>query len=428
MNQIELARAGRVSSEMEIVARQEGVSAQKLMALVASGKVVIPAGRVRPPRKICGIGMGLRTKVNANIGTSSDFPSLDAELAKLAAAEKAGADTVMDLSTGGDIRSIRRAVIEHASLPVGSVPVYEAAVTAARRRGSVLEMTAGDMLEGLRAHLEDGVTFVTVHCGVTSRTVEILRNNPRVCGIVSRGGTFIAHWISKTGQENPYYERFDEVLGMLRETDAVLSLGDGLRPGAIADSFDSAQVAELVEMASLARRALAAGVQVMIEGPGHVPLSQVRAQVELQKSLCGELPFYVLGPIVTDIAPGYDHITSAIGGAVAAAAGADFLCYVTPAEHLALPDARQVREGVIAARIAAHAGDVAKGIAGASEMDRRMSQCRRKRDWKGQIEMALDPEHADNIRAHAESSSSDQCSMCGEFCVFKIADSGAKGL
>jgi len=428
MNQIETARSGRVSAEVEAVARQEGFGAQALMALVATGKAIIPLNTKRAPKKFCGIGKGLRTKVNANIGTSSDYTSIEGELDKLAAAESAGADTVMDLSTGGDLRAIRRAITEKASVPVGSVPIYEAGVTAAQRRGSVLEMTAGDMLEGLRTHIKDGVSFVTVHCGVTRRTVDILRKHPRLCGIVSRGGTFLAHWIAKTGQENPFYERFDEVIGMLAEADAALSLGDGLRPGAIADSMDAAQIEELVEMSGLAKRALAAGVQVMIEGPGHVPLSQVAAQVQLEKSLTGDMPFYVLGPIVTDIAPGYDHITSAIGGAVAAAAGADFLCYVTPAEHLALPDAAQVREGVIAARIAAHAGDVAKGVRGAAEADRHMSELRRHRDWEGQIKMALDPVHAESIRAHAKSGSDDACSMCGEFCVFKIADLDAAGL
>ncbi len=426
MNQIDMARAGRVSSEVEIVARQEGMAAQNLMALVAAGKAVIPVNRNHPPRKICGIGSGLRTKVNANIGTSTDYSLVEVELEKLAAAESAGADAVMDLSTGGDLRAIRRAIMEKATVPVGSVPVYEAGVLAAKRRGSVVEMTAGDMLEGLRAHIEDGVAFATIHCGVTRRTVDVLKRSPRLCGIVSRGGTFIAHWISRTGQENPFYERFDEVIDMLREADVTLSLGDGLRPGAIADSFDAAQVEELVEMSGLARRALDAGVQVMIEGPGHVPLSEVTAQVQLQKSLTGGMPFYVLGPIVTDIAPGYDHITSAIGGAVAAAAGADFLCYVTPAEHLALPDASQVREGVIAARIAAHAGDVAKGIKGAADMDRRMSQMRRDCNWEGQIAMALDGPHAESIRKHAQTSAGEVCSMCGEFCVFKIALEDAK--
>lgn len=422
MNQIETARCGRVSPEMEIVADRENIPVQQLMAYVAAGKVVIPCNRNKPPEKICGIGKGLRTKVNANIGTSTDFPSLDRELEKLAAAEAAGADAVMDLSTGGDLRDIRRRIIERATVPLGSVPIYDAGVTAAVNRGAVLEMTAGDMLEALRTHVKDGIDFVTVHCGITRRTVEVLRRHPRVCGVVSRGGTFLSHWIEKSGEESPYYERFDEVLDMLREADVTLSLGDGLRPGAIADAFDAPQVEELVVMTELAARALKAGVQVMIEGPGHVPLSQVAAQVNLQKSLTGGLPFYVLGPIVTDIAPGYDHITSAIGGAVAAAAGADFLCYVTAAEHLALPDADQVRKGVIAARIAAHAGDIAKGVPGAAEIDRRMSELRRRRDWEGQIGMALDPKHADEIRAHAKSADSGVCSMCGSFCVFRIAD------
>jgi phosphomethylpyrimidine synthase len=422
MNQIETARQGRVTPEMEIVARAEGVAAQTLMALVAEGKVIIPANRNVPPKKICGIGKGLSTKVNANIGTSQDFPSLERELEKLKTAEAAGADAVMDLSTGGDLRAIRRRIVEEATVCLGSVPVYDAGVTAAVNRGAVLEMTAGDMLEALRTHIEDGMDFVTVHCGITKSTVELLKRHRRVCGVVSRGGTFLSHWIDHSGQENPYYERFDEVLDMLAEADVVLSLGDGLRPGAIADAFDPPQVEELVILKELADRALAAGVQVMIEGPGHVPLSQVTAQVELQKSLTGGLPFYVLGPIVTDIAPGYDHITAAIGGAVAAAAGADFLCYVTPAEHLALPDVEQVREGVIAARIAAHAGDVAKGVPGAAEADRRISTFRRDRNWDGQIEMALDSRHADAIREHAKSSESSACSMCGKFCVFRLAD------
>jgi len=427
MNQIASARAGRVSPEMEIVARRENISVQRLMSLVAAGSVVIPCNRNHPPEKICGIGKGLSTKVNANIGTSPDFPSLESELDKLAAAEAAGADTVMDLSTGGDLAEIRRRIVESASVPLGSVPVYDAGVTAALSRGMALEMTAGDMLEALRAHIADGIDFVTVHCAVTRRTVETLKRHPRVCGVVSRGGTFLLHWMEKTGEENPYYARFDEVLDMLREADVTLSLGDGLRPGAIADSFDAPQMEELLVMGELARRALEAGVQVIIEGPGHVPLSQVKAQVDLAKSLTSGRPFYVLGPIVTDIAPGYDHITAAIGGAAAAAAGADFLCYVTPAEHLALPDAEQVREGVIAARIAAHAGDIAKGVGGAADADRKMSELRRRRDWKGQTAMALDGRHADEIRSHAASADSGVCSMCGRFCVFRIAEEGSPG-
>ncbi len=429
MNQMTSAREGRLTPQMEMVAEREGMPAQHLMSLVAAGKVVIPCNREKPPERMCAIGKGLSTKVNANIGTSSDFASTERELEKLAAAEAAGADTVMDLSTGGDLHEIRMRIIEAATVPVGSVPVYDAGVTAAATRGTVLEMTAGDMLEALRTHIADGIDFLTVHCGITRRTVQALNRHPRVCGVVSRGGTFLVHWIEKTGEENPYYARFDEVLDMLREADATLSLGDGLRPGAIADSFDAPQIEELVAMSELARRALDAGVQVMIEGPGHVPLGEVAAQVRLQKSLTGEAPFYVLGPIVTDIAPGYDHITAAIGGAVAAAAGADFLCYVTPAEHLALPDVSQVRQGVIAAKIAAHAGDIAKGVHGAAERDKKMSELRRCRDWKGQMEMALDGVHADLIRAHASSADSDACSMCGSFCAFRIAqeESGCNG-
>jgi len=405
------------------------VDAQAVRRLAAEGRIAIPLNKNRRSRRIVGVGQGLRVKVNANLGTSTDYADVGVELEKLKAAEEAGADAVMDLSTGGDLRAIRRRIMEAADVCVGSVPIYEAAAGAARVRGGLDRMTAADMLRAVRTHAEDGVDFVTVHCGVTRRIAESEALARRVCGIVSRGGTFLAHWMRRNRQENPFFERFDELIDIAREFDVTLSLGDGLRPGAIADAMDGPQVEELLVLGDLARRAVARGVQVIIEGPGHVPLDQVQAQVRLQKEITGGLPFYVLGPIVTDVAPGYDHITSAIGGAVAAMAGADFLCYVTPMEHLGLPRPQDVREGVIAARIAAHAADVARGRADARAWDRRVSLARSRRDWEGQITGAIDPQRARRLREERRPGSDDVCSMCGDYCVFKVRngdqDSGA---
>jgi len=425
MTQLILARDGMITDEVMRAAEAEGVEPERLRQAIVAGRAVLPANDHRERKRPCAIGEGLRTKVNANIGTSGDYPDLANELAKLAAAEDAGADTVMDLSTGGDLVAIRQAILERASVPIGTVPIYDVGTRAIREHGTIRAMTADAILATVRAHAEQGVDFVTVHCGVTRQVVDTLVRHRRVCGIVSRGGTFLAEWMRFHRQENPLYERFDEVLGIAREHDVTLSLGDGLRPGALADAFDAPQVHELIVLAELAERARAAGVQVMIEGPGHVPLHQIEAQVRLQKELCKGAPFYVLGPLVTDIAPGYDHITSAIGGAIAAAAGADFLCYVTPAEHLALPNVEQVRQGVMAARIAAHAGDIAKGIPGAAERDREMSRRRRRRDWAGQIELCLDPQLARSLREQGNPPDEKTCSMCGDLCVFKIADDAA---
>jgi phosphomethylpyrimidine synthase len=405
---------------MKAVALEEGVDVQALARLVAEGRVAIPANKNRRATRLMGVGCGLRVKVNANLGTSPDYIDLDAELAKLAAAQAAGADAIMDLSTGGDIPAIRRSIMDACAVTVGTVPIYEAAAVAARRDGDIAAMTADDMLRAVRRHAEDGVDFVTVHCGVTRRIAESDAVKRRVCGIVSRGGTFLQHWMHRHKQENPLLERFDEVVDIAREFDCTLSLGDGLRPGAIADAMDAPQVEELLVLADLARRAVAAGAQVMLEGPGHVPLDQVAAQVKLQKELTGGLPFYVLGPIVTDVAPGYDHITSAIGGAVAAMAGADFLCYVTPTEHLGLPGPEDVHAGVMAARIAAHAGDVARGRADARAWDRRLSDARARRDWEKQVSEAIDPELAERVRRQRRPEHSDVCSMCGDLCVFKV--------
>jgi phosphomethylpyrimidine synthase len=404
------------------VAKDEHKTPEFVRDMLATGKLVVPCNKRRSAEGVCGIGGGLRTKVNANIGTSRDFIDISRELAKLRAAEDAGADTVMDLSTGGDITAIRRRILDASQLPLGTVPIYEAACRAVHQKKTIMAMTAADMLCGVENHCKDGVDFITVHCGVTRDVLKELETSPRICGIVSRGGTFLAEWMRYRKQENPLYARFDELLDIAREYDVTLSLGDGLRPGALADAFDRPQVHELNVLAELAKRAFNAGVQAMIEGPGHVPLNQVAAQVQMQKELCHGAPFYVLGPLVTDVAPGYDHITSAIGGALAAMAGADFLCYVTPSEHLGLPGPEEVRQGVIAARIAAHAADVAKGIAGARDWDDRFSALRRKRDWDGMIKNSLDPATARRYRLTANPNGEDACSMCGEYCVFKLSE------
>ncbi|MBM4049945.1 MAG: phosphomethylpyrimidine synthase ThiC [Planctomycetes bacterium] len=426
MTQLQQAKAGKITPEMRRVARAEGVSPQYIRDKIAEGHLIIPCNRRRKAAKVFGIGEGLRTKVNANLGTSKDYADVKVELEKLRAAEEAGADTVMDLSTGGDISAIRARIMAESSLPIGTVPIYEAAVQAATRKHSIRDMTAASILGAVRHHCEDGVDFVTVHCGVTRRVVEEMRRSKRVCGIVSRGGTFLAEWMTIHKRENPLYEHFDELLAMAAEHDVTLSLGDGMRPGALADAFDRPQVHELEVLAELFERAYAAGVQVMVEGPGHVPMNQIQAQVQLQKAMCHGAPFYVLGPLVTDIAPGYDHITAAIGGAIAAAAGADFLCYVTPSEHLGLPKPDDVREGVIAARIAGHAADLAKGIKGAWEWDKSFSTLRRQRDWKGQLSRCIDPVRARQFRDKSRPHDDDVCSMCGEYCVFKLANGKRK--
>ena len=420
--QLSLARGGKITPAMEEVSRQEHTTAEEIRKRIAGGTLVIVHNRVRERSRPCGIGEKLRTKVNANIGTSMDYADIDNELRKLKAAEDAGADTVMDLSTGGDLREIRRVLMQHTTLPIGTVPIYDAAVRAARGTGSIAGMTAASMLKAVEEHASVGVDFLTIHCGVTRAVAETASRCNRVTGIVSRGGEFLASWMKANGKENPFYENFERIIEIAREYDAVISLGDGLRPGCLADAMDAAQVHELIVLGELAQRARDAGVQVMIEGPGHVPLDQVASQVKMQKELCKGAPFYVLGPLVTDIAPGYDHITAAIGGAIAAAAGADFLCYVTPTEHLSLPGEEHVRIGVIASRIAAHAGDIAKGIHGAREQDRSFSILRRKRDWDGQLAQCLDPVTARHYREQGKPHDSEVCSMCGEFCVFKIAE------
>ena len=420
--QLTLARNGKITPDMEDVARQEHTHPEDIRKRIADGKLVIARNRIHTTCKPCGIGLGLRTKVNANIGTSMDYADPARELRKLKVAEAAGADTVMDLSTGGDLVEIRRTLLDATALPLGTVPIYDAAVQAARETGSIRGMTASSMLKAIESHARMGVDFMTVHCGVTRSVVQTAGRCGRVTGIVSRGGEFLASWMRANDKENPFYESFDEVLAIAKAYDAVLSLGDGLRPGCLADAMDAAQVHELMMLGELAERARQAGVQVIIEGPGHVPMDQIESQVKLEKEICKGAPFYVLGPLVTDVAPGYDHITAAIGGAIAAAAGADFICYVTPTEHLSLPAEEHVHLGVIAARIAAHAADIVKGVHGAREGDRSFSILRRNRDWDGQLSRCIDPVTARRYREEGKPHSSDVCSMCGEFCVFKIAE------
>jgi phosphomethylpyrimidine synthase len=410
-----MARQGEITLQMRQVAESENRTPEEIRELVARGEVVIPYNRHRSFRAV-GIGKGLKTKVNANIGASELRKLEEEELKKLEVAVQYGADSVMDLSTGGDLDEIRRIILEKSPVMIGTVPVYDLAT-----QGKMDPLVPDELFAVIEKHARVGVDFITVHCGITKMSLNVLdtMQAPRICGIVSRGGSLMAADISKTGRENPLYEQFDRLCAICFEHDVTLSLGDGLRPGAGADANDSAQIAELMVLGELTRRARAAGVQVMIEGPGHVPLHQIVAGVQLQKRLCDEAPFYVLGPLVTDVAPGYDHITSAIGGAIAAAAGVDFLCYVTPAEHLRLPDADDVREGVIASRIAAHAGDLAKGVPGAREWDAAMSRARKALDWPGMYRLALDPCRARALRENSEAAGSDVCTMCGPLCAVR---------
>jgi len=421
--QLEYARKGMITDKMKGAALAEGVSPEFIRGGIAAGNIIICHNVKHTNGRPLAVGRGLRTKVNANIGTSADDLDIAKELEKARVAAESGADAIMDLSTGGPVDEIRRAIIASTSACIGSVPLYQAALDAVRiRKKAIVEMTVDDIFAGVIKHAEDGVDFITVHCGVTRSTVERMRNEGRIMDVVSRGGAFTIEWMTYNNRENPLYEHFDRLLEITKEYDMTLSLGDGFRPGCLADATDRAQIHELILLGELTQRAQEAGVQVMIEGPGHVPLNQIEANVLLQKRLCHGAPFYVLGPLVTDIAPGYDHITCAIGGAIAAAAGADFLCYVTPSEHLRLPTVEDVREGVIAARIAAHAGDIAKGVKGAMEKDIRMARCRKKLDWEGQFALALDPEKARRLRAESGVADHGACTMCGEFCAYKVMD------
>ena len=419
MTQLELAKKGTISPQMAAVAKAEGRDAEFIRQGVAKGTIVIPANINHKNLIPCGIGQGLSTKVNANIGTSSDFGSIDSELKKLRVAIDVKADTVMDLSTGGDISATRRAILAASPVAIGTVPIYQAGIEAIACYEAIVKMSADDVFGVIEEQCRDGVDFITVHCGVTQAAFARLKQQGRVTDVVSRGGAFLIGWMLYNERENPLYEQYDRLLEIAREYDVTLSLGDGMRPGSLTDATDRAQVEELITLGELVERAQEAGVQVMVEGPGHVPLNQIETNVKLQKALCKGAPFYVLGPLVTDIGAGYDHITGAIGGAIAAAAGADFLCYVTPSEHLALPDEEDVRQGVIASRIAAHAADIVKGVKGAEEWDRKMSLARKKLDWEGQARLSLDPERARRVhRQHASTGSA--CSMCGNYCAMDL--------
>ncbi len=419
MTQIEAARAEIVTDEMRYVAEQENRPVEFIMEGLKKGTIVIPKNKNHDIKPM-GIGEGLKTKVNANIGTSSDIAQLEMELEKLKAAVSAKADSVMDLSTGGDLDYIRRKILDESPIVVGNVPIYQAAVEVASKRGSIAYMTEDDIFSTIEKQAKDGIDYMTLHCGVTRETLERLINQGRVEDIVSRGGTFLSVWMLYNKKENPLFEHFDRVLDIAKEYDVTLSLGDGFRPGAIADATDRAQIHELILLGELHRRALEAGVQSMIEGPGHVPINQVVMNAQIEKSVCEGAPFYVLGPVVTDIAPGYDHITSAIGGALMAASGADFLCYVTRAEHVRLPTPEDVREGVIVTRIAAHAADIAKGIPGAFEWDLEMSRARKSLDWERMIELSIDPEYVKRERESSLPEEEDVCTMCGKFCAIKL--------
>jgi phosphomethylpyrimidine synthase len=419
MTQLAKARAGITTPEMQAVAQQEQVDVLWLRGKIAEGRVVIPANREHEGLSPCGIGEGLFIKVNANIGTSSDKADIDDELAKLRAAIEAGTDSVMDLSTGSDMDACRRQVLKASSVPVGTVPIYQAIIETIEEKEGLIHLTPDKIFEVIERHVAEGVDFITVHCGVTLAALEALKQQGRVTDIVSRGGAFLATWMLHHGRENPLYENYDRLLSIAKQYDVTLSLGDGLRPGCLADATDRAQIHELMTLGELTKRAWAEDVQVMIEGPGHVPLNQIKANVLLQKQLCHNAPFYVLGPLVTDVAAGHDHVACAIGGAVAGEAGADFLCYVTPTEHLCLPGVEDVREGVVVTKIAAHAADIARGHRLAIERDRKMAAARKDLDWDSQIELAIDPQKAKRIREANPPSEEDVCTMCGKYCAIK---------
>ncbi len=420
MTQIEAARKGIVTEQIAQVAEDEGLAPELVRERVATGEIVIPHNIHHEFRAI-GIGKGLRTKVNANIGASNLHQFLEEEVEKLYTAIRFGSDSVMDLSTGTELDAIRVELLSRCPVILGTVPIYQ--VCSER---SLMELSAEHFFEVIERQARQGVDYMTLHCGVTRETVKRLRGHQRIEGIVSRGGSLIAAWIERTGNENPLYEKFDELCEILRAHDVTISLGDGLRPGATGDATDRGQLGELLVLGELTERARKAGVQVMIEGPGHVPLDQIEANVQLEKRVCAGAPFYVLGPLTCDVAPGYDHITGAIGGAIASAAGTDFLCYVTPAEHLRLPDIDDVREGVIATRIAAHSGDLVKGVRAAKVWNDQMSRYRKALNWEGMYAMAMDPDKARRYKEESEAGGSNVCSMCGSLCSINIDNAALK--
>ena len=414
--QMEAAKSGILTPEMKTVAKKESISPEKLREGVASGAIAIPCNIRHTSISPEGIGMGLKTKINVNLGISGDCKNYDVEMQKVGLAIKYGAEAIMDLSNYGKTNTFRKELIKKSPAMIGTVPMYDAIGYLEK---DLLDITAKDFLRVVTAHAEEGVDFMTIHAGINRRAVEAFRRDKRRMNIVSRGGSLLFAWMMMTGNENPFYEYYDEVLEILREYDVTISLGDALRPGCIDDSTDAGQISELIELGNLTLRAWEKDVQVMVEGPGHMAMNEIEANMKLQKRLCHNAPFYVLGPLVTDIAPGYDHITSAIGGAIAAASGADFLCYVTPAEHLRLPDLNDVKEGIMASRIAAHAADIAKGIPNAREHDNAMSDARRNVDWDAMFDLALDKEKAREYYESAPPSDLHTCSMCGKMCAVR---------
>lgn len=413
------AKKGEIAVEIKEAAISEGIGPEKLRELVASGLAVVPKNKTNRNSKAVPVGSGLTVKVNANIGTSRDRVEIDEELEKMEVAISAGADAIMDLSTGGPIDEIRRLIVDRSTVPVGTVPIYQAASEAFRLQKSFVELSVDEILAGIQKHAEDGVDFMTVHCGVTRDALGKIKQKGRLLDIVSRGGALMAEWMEFNGKENPLFEHFDKLLDVAEEYDVTLSLGDGLRPGCISDATDLAQVQELITLGELTLRAWDRNVQVIIEGPGHVPVDQIESNVRLQKSLCHGAPFYVLGPLPTDIAPGYDHITAAIGGTIAAMAGADFLCYVTPSEHLRLPNTADVKEGVIAAKIAAHIADIGRNIPGAREWDDKMAIARKNLEWMEQIRLSIDPDKAKELRGSSMPTDEKVCTMCADLCAIK---------
>ncbi|MEW6097405.1 MAG: phosphomethylpyrimidine synthase ThiC [bacterium] len=414
------AKAFEITWEMRQIARSENVEVEYIRQGLSEGTIVIPHNPNRKKiSRLCGIGKGLRTKVNANVGTSPSINNPTEEIKKVKSAVSAGADTVMDLSIGGDIRKIRREILKDLEVPLGTVPIYQAAVDAVNKKGSIMEMTPKSILSVIKEQAEDGVDFMTIHAGVTKESIERLKRQGRIMDVVSRGGAFLIEWMIFHLEENPLYQYFDAILDIAAEYDIVLSLGDGLRPGCLKDATDRSQIQELIILGELTKRAFEKDVQVIIEGPGHLPINQIAANVLLEKKLCYEAPFYVLGPLVTDIAPGYDHITGAIGGAIAGTYGADFLCYVTPSEHLRLPTIEDVKNGVITSRIAAHAADVAKGIPKALDWDNKMAIARKTLDWNAQIQLAIDTKKAKEYQGQTSPLFSEGCTMCGKYCAIK---------
>lgn len=424
--QMDAARKGILTPQMETVAKKENMPVDKLRGLVSEGKAVICANKNHKCLDPEGIGSMLRTKINVNLGVSRDCKDYDIEMQKVMKAVDMGAEAIMDLSSHGNTQPFRQRLTSECPVMIGTVPVYDSVIHYQR---DLSTLTAKDFIDVIRLHVEDGVDFVTLHCGITRKTIDQIRTHKRKTNIVSRGGSLVFAWMSMTGEENPFYEYYDEILDICEKYDVTISLGDACRPGCLADATDVCQIEELVRLGELTKRAWDHNVQVMVEGPGHVPLDQIAANMKIQQTICMGAPFYVLGPLVTDIAMGHDHITAAIGGAVAAMNGAAFLCYVTPAEHLALPDVDDVREGIIASKIAAHAADIAKGIQGARDIDDRMSDARRNLDWDEQFRCALDPEKAKAIRdsRSPEEDHSDTCSMCGKFCAVRSMNKALSG-